>query len=277
MSFTGVSGDLVQPSLRPLLDDDAEWLYGLNVHPDRVASGRFSGRVFSFSHFVQHMWTGVLCQSVVVDLWSGRRLGHVSCINADLRNRIAYLTVIGDPAYDKSGALMLGLGCFVSNLFLAWQFRQLYAEIPEFNYDSMFASGEGWLFEVEGRLHRDRLSQGRYWDMIIVAIDAERWSRSGSELAARYVGSDAAGSLATANAELSFYQLIGAVLPNEVGLVSPEAVLQDVRGVDSLEIVRIVDTIERIAGAKASPEFPLLRSFADAYLYYQQCLSRASS
>jgi hypothetical protein len=54
-------------------------------------------------------------------------------------------------------------------------------EVTEFNY-SQFASGQGRLFDIEGRLRNHVFFAGRHWDQLILAIDREKWSIAGESL-----------------------------------------------------------------------------------------------
>jgi RimJ/RimL family protein N-acetyltransferase len=69
---------------------------------------------------------------------------------------------------------MMGCGLFIEHAFSCWPFHKLYLDVAGYNL-GRFRSGEGTLFEVEGRLRGHHFQGGRRWDHHILAIFRESW------------------------------------------------------------------------------------------------------
>jgi hypothetical protein len=93
----------------------------------------------------------------------------------------AQLAALRFDAADRTPDMMFGLALFVQYVFKCFDLRKLYMEVTEFNY-SQFASGQGRLFDIEGRLRNHVFFAGRHWDQLILAIDREMWSIAGESL-----------------------------------------------------------------------------------------------
>jgi hypothetical protein len=78
--------------------------------------------------------------------------------------------------------MFYGVNLFIDHVFTCWNFRKVYFETTEYNYPQ-FASGEGRLFELEGRLRGHRFYGGRYWDELILATSRELWMEHGKPMA----------------------------------------------------------------------------------------------
>ena len=65
---------------------------------------------------------------------------------------------------------------FFDYLFTVFNIRKLYAEVLEFNF-GQFASGAEHVFKVEGRLTDHDWYDGRYWDMLVLALYRDDFMR----------------------------------------------------------------------------------------------------
>lgn len=111
-------------------------------------------------------------QFVIEIISTNEVVGLVSAFNADHANSFAHFAVVVHPDVARHGWTLEGVALFLSYLFSTWNFRKLYAETAEFNF-VQFASGEGKLFNVEGRLTDHEYYGGRYWDFLILAFRRE--------------------------------------------------------------------------------------------------------
>ncbi len=65
--------------------------------------------------------------------------------------------------------------------FLTWPLRKVYMESTADDY-RQFASGLGSFFVEEGRLRQHVFWNGRYIDMVILAVYREVWAREAPDL-----------------------------------------------------------------------------------------------
>jgi len=127
--------------------------------------------------FVRDLWQSVVALFVVEDTRTDESLGMVFSHDLDLRNGLAKLAVLKFDLHDPRPHFLVGVGLFVDYMFFHWPIRKLYAETTEANH-AQFSSGErlGY-FGLEARL-RDHAyaGGGRYEDVLILAIERERWA-----------------------------------------------------------------------------------------------------
>lgn len=155
-----------------LVPIDAElvsYVYQLSISTDVGFRWRFRGAVPNYESFEASFWQGTLAQFVAVDRDTRQPAGHVVCYNPEHGHGYAYVGAVFESAYTGTGQAMGAVKTFVEYVFTTWAFRKLYMELPEYNYDQ-FASGEGRVFEVEGRLRQHDYYSGRYWDRLLLAI-----------------------------------------------------------------------------------------------------------
>lgn len=145
---------------------------------------RFGGAAIAPPAVISAVWDGTLVHLVGVGNRSRQRLGVVSVTSADMRNGVAYLSVVSDVSAIGTGLMMEVAGLAVDYVFETWPFRKLYAEVPELNLRS-FASATRRLFRTEGRLTDHVFMEGRYWDVHILATDRATWAQEGAPLVER--------------------------------------------------------------------------------------------
>lgn len=73
-----------------------------------------------------------------------------------------------------------GAVLFIEYLFRIWPFRKLYAEIPEYNLDSLRSMLTVWT--QQGRLTEHDYLNGRYWDRYILSLTRSEWEAKGTGL-----------------------------------------------------------------------------------------------
>lgn len=165
---------LVGPRVRlvPLTPQLQGEVMALYIEGDHFTRYRLRGVTPSPEGFHHALWDRTLIQFVAV---AGRRVeALVSAYEADLRNRHAHIAVVArsDAA---PGVGMEATALLVEHLFAEFDLRKLYAEVLAPNM-AAFASGAGRHFEVEGRLTAHEYLDGRYEDMVVMAITRERWA-----------------------------------------------------------------------------------------------------
>ena len=174
--------------LRPILQQDYEFLYFLELGRPEAVFFRHRGRSIAPEQFPSTLWSGVLVQSVVCERASGRPIGLQTCFDADFRNGHARLATILDPEYLGLGWPLESSEIFIDYIFATFPFRKLYGDILEFNSDALHSSLPD-LARVEGRLHEHEYYGGRYWDLVTIAIYRREWEERnrGNDRRARFM------------------------------------------------------------------------------------------
>jgi RimJ/RimL family protein N-acetyltransferase len=164
--------------LRPVNPGDYPYLQHIELGSELAGRWRFRGATPAPETWAQAFWGTVLAQFLVIARDGDRPVGLVLAYRADFQDGHAYLAVLRFDPNDHSPLMLSGVALFLRYVFTCWNFRKLYMESLELNYQQ-FASGTGQLFEVEGRLRDHSYYAGRYWDQLILSIDRETWAREG--------------------------------------------------------------------------------------------------
>jgi RimJ/RimL family protein N-acetyltransferase len=159
--------------LRPVETTDLPDIYRAATDPEHSFRWRYRGSTPSFAQFSSQLFEGVLAQFMVVD-HDGRTHGLVCGYNAHLDSKFAYIAFLRTGPSQGAGEMMVGVTLLIDHLFSNWDFRKLYAEVPEFNAAGMF-SEDSRAVRVEGRLVGHMFHAGRWWDQLIVALWREDW------------------------------------------------------------------------------------------------------
>jgi hypothetical protein len=176
--------------LRPVQPGDYGTLQALETRGEAALRWRYRGQTPSPEQWLGNLWNGVLAQFLVVSRDSNAPVGFIYAYKTSLQDRHTYLAAMKFDLGDRSALMMMGITMFVEYLFRCWDFKVLYMEVPEFNYDQ-FASGEGRFFTVEGCLKDNYACDGRWWDLLILAVHREHWARAGKPLLAAALGEPA--------------------------------------------------------------------------------------
>ncbi|EFC84937.1 GNAT family N-acetyltransferase [Parafrankia sp. EUN1f] len=160
--------------LVPPVHSDVPFLYALATSSETGHRWRYQGRVPPVEKFETELWQSVLTQFVVRRRADGEPVGLVVCYGADVNNGHASLGAVFTPRVSGSGQAVQVVGKFLGHVFDNWRFHKIYLEVPEQNFAAI-RSGEGKVFEFEGRLKRHFFYQGRYWDRLILAVTRERF------------------------------------------------------------------------------------------------------
>ncbi len=174
--------------LRPVTPRDYELLQALELNTDLAVRWRFRGSTPSPEQWAQTLWRGVIAQYLVLSPRQQRPVGIVLAYNANFQDQYAYIAAARFETQKRSPVLMLGFGLFIHYVFTCWNFRKLYLESSDYNYQQ-FASGVGRYFEVEARLRDHSFFGGRYWDQLTLAMYRHTWM----ELGERLLGAEAPG------------------------------------------------------------------------------------
>lgn len=160
--------------LRAVGPDDYPFLFELLTTDDVAANWRRSGGALPPEDLSHDIWAGVHAQQLIVERSSARPIGLISALNADLANGHVSISMAVVERFRRTGAAVEASEAFIGFLFSRWAFRKIYAWVPEFNM-STISDVERPGFVVEGRLKEHVYRDGKHWDMLILALDRERW------------------------------------------------------------------------------------------------------
>jgi RimJ/RimL family protein N-acetyltransferase len=163
------------------MPSDYEFIQRVEFGGDSANRWRFRGGTPDPQTWLRVFWQDVLVQYLIVSRRRDELIGLVFANRPNFQDGYVYIGAL--RFVEQATPLMLfGVMLFIDHVFTCWAFRKIYFESTEYNYEQ-FASGEGRLFEVEGRLRDHRFYGGRYWDELILATTRERWNEHGKPLA----------------------------------------------------------------------------------------------
>ncbi len=162
--------------LRPIGEQDRRFLYELMTAPESGGRVRFGGATPSPEKVAATLWESVLAQFIVESAQSGRPVGLVAITSPDFRNGFAYISALGLPETQGSGLVAEAAFLAFHYAFTTWPLRKVYMEATEDSFGA-FAGGLDDFFREEGRLVDHVFWNGRYVDMVILAVYRETWSR----------------------------------------------------------------------------------------------------
>jgi RimJ/RimL family protein N-acetyltransferase len=168
--------------LRPINERDRAFLYELMTAPEAGGRVRFAGATPSPEKVAASLWDSVLAQFVIEGVSEGQPFGLVAITSANFRDGFAYVSALGLPAAQGPGLLIEAVLLAFNYAFLTWPFRKIYMESTEDSFQ-FFRSGLGRFFQEEGRLREHSFWNGRYVDVLILAVYREVWEREAETLA----------------------------------------------------------------------------------------------
>jgi RimJ/RimL family protein N-acetyltransferase len=182
------AADLRAPSLRgpnvylrPVTPDDYRSLHAAELSEELGPRWRFRGATPSPEQWSQATWDSTLAQFLVVDRGADRPIGIAAVHQANFRDGFAYLSAARFEPSRPSPVMMLGIALFLDYVFYCWDFRKLYMEVPEYNYEQLSSIVDRFA-QLEGRLQDHLYLGGRYWDQMILAIHREQWNEASEQV-----------------------------------------------------------------------------------------------
>ena len=148
---------------------------------------QWHGRGETPGSFQESLWNGIFVQFAIQDRRNGQGVGLISSYQANAHHGFAYVSMTLMPKYRLRVWPLEGALLFANYLFVKYNLRNLYAESAEANF-MQFSSGEGEIFEVEGKLKGHLLVNGQPQDLYILRISRESWFESGVKLLERCSG-----------------------------------------------------------------------------------------
>jgi hypothetical protein len=166
--------------LRPVAPEDYHSLHAVELSEQLGPRWRFRGATPSPEQWSQVTWSSTLAQFLVVARQSNKPIGIAAVHQANFQDGFAYMSAAHFDPSRPSPAMMIGLVIFLEYVFTCWDFRKLYMEVPEYNYER-FASVVERYGQLEGRLRDHLYFAGRHWDQLTVAIYRDRWREVGAK------------------------------------------------------------------------------------------------
>lgn len=166
-------------ALRPVGPEDYHSLRGVELSPELGPRWRFRGTTPSPEQWSQATWSSTLAQFLVIKRPSNKPIGVTAVHQANFQDGFAYMSAAHFEPSQPSPAMMIGLAIFLNYVFACWDFRKLYMEVPEYNYDQ-FSSVVTQYGQLEGRLRDHLYFNGRHWDLLTLAIYRDHWQSVGA-------------------------------------------------------------------------------------------------
>lgn len=167
--------------LRRIEEGDRRFIYELMSSPDAGGRVRYGGSTPSPEKVAATLWDSVLAQFVVETVSSQHPVGLVAITSPDFRNGFAYVSALGQAPAQGSGLIAEAALLAFNYGFVTWPFRKLYMEATDDSFQA-FKSGTDRLFREEGRLLDHVFWNGRYVDVITLAVYRQTWE----QLSARF-------------------------------------------------------------------------------------------
>lgn len=160
-------------SLVPLTPEFVRPIYQLSISENINFRWRMHGAIPPFEAFERSLYGNILVQFAIVLTRNPKALvGHIVGYDGNLQDGTCYLGVIRDP---RAGAGALeGVAIFVRYLFAHFPLRKIYIQAPEFNVRQFASAISAGVLVEEGRLKQHQYFNGKYWDVLVLALYRER-------------------------------------------------------------------------------------------------------
>ena len=280
--------------LRQITSGDYEALYRVVTSPEAGYRWRFRALTPAPEEFARMFWNNVLVQFAITDHVSDRPRGVVTAYSANTRDRWVFLAIVVDGAMVGTGQGLEASALMIRYLFSNWDFRKIYAEVPEFNMPVLKNAIERFMSR-EGTCNEHFYHDDVYWDVHTYAVTRARWEDlcQGDPLLADLFrstmvrstlfkstpdrGSATAGAVSvnTASADAAdidaFLQLLATRMELSSIQLADSRLCEDA-GMDSLMLLELADLVDELAGGPITAFDSLGESkswtFRDLYLHY---------
>lgn len=165
--------------LRVVTDSDSRFLYELMTSPQSGGRVRFAGATPSPEKIVSSLWESVLAQFIIEGIGSQKPLGLVAITSPNFRDGFAYISALGPTESQGLGLIAEGVLLGFHYAFSTWPFRKIYMEATDESYHA-FSSGLRRWFVQEGQLKEHVFWNGRFMDLLILAVYRETWAQQAS-------------------------------------------------------------------------------------------------
>ncbi len=161
-------------ALRPLMPDDIDLLYRVELSEELGVRWRFRGATPPPSDVASAPWQNTLATFIIERKPVQIPVGLVSIFDANMVAQRASFSLVAFPGCQRTPAVIDGALIAINYAFSVWPFRKLYAEVMEFNLDQV-ASLSRHLFDEEARLSEWEFFDGRWWDLVYLSLNRDSW------------------------------------------------------------------------------------------------------
>lgn len=173
--------------LWPVTPDDHQFLYWIATSDLNQYRWRYRNQIPPYDVFVAHLHQDVLAQFVVRSAATNDPVGLVVAYAADLRSGHCFVGAVMREEEVGGGLGLRSLVLLIDYLFGTWPFHKVFAEVPEFTNEAFALKGHSLgdgpgAFKIEGRFEDYLFLNGRYWDMLIVGVEASAWRERDEDL-----------------------------------------------------------------------------------------------
>ncbi len=156
-------------TLAPVVPQYMDFLYQLATDEKTGFRWRLTGSVPPPDSFQRDLWKGVFSQFVILERRTSQPIGTVMAYNVELHHGFGFLAAAVIPQAQGTGIAIEATDLFMGWLFMTYDLRKIYLEVPEFNISQISNGVDGLLVE-EGCLREHMYYGGRHWDRYIFAI-----------------------------------------------------------------------------------------------------------
>lgn len=259
--------------LRSVLPVDYDYLYEWSTQPPTSLTWRFRGQTPSPESFPNLLWNGVLTQFAITRVDAPHPIvGLVQAFDHDSMNRIAYLGIlVGPEAQGQGTAAAEGIVLLLDYLFSNFDLRKVYAETYDGAVGGLARITATWdAVSEEGRLTGHLFHNGSFHDLVILAIDRDRFAASRSAIIRLVEAPTPSGSVLAR----SFSDFVAALPAELIPLLESQSPitgglrLGDDLGVDSLGLIEIICWVEDTYNVALEIAEPIV-TLQDLYARYE--------
>ena len=162
--------------LRPPSRDDLLTFFAWRADASRPHLLSQSRRIPTYEEFVGEMerQQRQSIMLVVLDKETNRPIGFVQAYTLNLEAGWCLATVYTEPDYRQATQSTEAYICLLDFVFRRYGLRKVYVDVYEFDLDSMKLLIAGGFVE-EGRFHEHAWFDGRYWDVVRLAVYQAGW------------------------------------------------------------------------------------------------------
>jgi RimJ/RimL family protein N-acetyltransferase len=166
--------------LTPVRGDDHAFIYNLAISDENAYRWLLRGALPAFEQFIEQHDREYTTKFTVWEREEGERIGEALIYKMDSRNGHCHVAVVIAPEWLGGGFGREALGVLISHVFAVWPMRKIYAEVPGLTFSGIEADVLGAqvneLFTIEGRLRSHLYIDGAFHDLVITALDRDRWT-----------------------------------------------------------------------------------------------------
>lgn len=162
--------------MRDISESDAQCVYGMYQNKSQLHLWSPNTEFDGFEKFKEmlnrrlaHRWDH---GSVFIDKKTEKVIGFAYCYNANEFNNNACVCLYVDRPYIGQTYALQASYMYLNNLFIAFKYRKLYAEVYSYNSRCVRLLRRIG-FSEEGCLREHQSWDGKYWDQLIFSITSE--------------------------------------------------------------------------------------------------------